>query len=92
MLTLVLAQIGVFVAQIQALVELTGSVVDEMKGWTAMLDRLVLASQPPAPAFYTNQVEAGLAFLSEIAAKAARYQRILTMTSLSMQGESLNPA
>lgn len=91
-LTLVLAQIGVFVAQIQALVELTGSVVDEMKGWTAMLDRLVLASQPPAPAFYTNQVEAGLAFWSEIAAKSPRYQRILTMTSLSMQGESLNPA
>lgn len=83
-LTLTLAQIGVFEAQIQALVELTGSVVDKMKGWATTLDTLAFASQPPAPAFYTAQVEAGLAFWSEIAAKTARYQRILAMTNVAM--------
>ncbi len=91
-LTLVLAQIGVFAAQIEALAQLTGSVVEEMTGWQAALDTLSLGGHLPVAGYYTGQVEAGLAFWSAFAAKTERYRRILAMTSTAVPGEPSSPA
>jgi cell fate (sporulation/competence/biofilm development) regulator YlbF (YheA/YmcA/DUF963 family) len=91
-LTLVLAQIGIFEAQIQALVQSVGSLIDQMKGWGSALDELTLHSQPPAPAFYRSQVAAGAAFWSALVDKTGRYQRILALTSIPMPDESPNRA